>query len=79
MAATMTRMMGHRAAANPSSTEVAQSAAGICQRVRESTAATSRALKQAQCPGSLSTARAMMSQMMGTRAMMDSSMAFSSS
>ena len=76
MAATITSMMGHKAAANPSSAEVAQSVAGICQRVRESTAATSRALKQAQCPGSLSTAKAMMSQMMGTRATTDSNMMF---
>ena len=74
MAAMITRMMGHRAAANPSSAEVRQSSAGMCHSARASTAARIRALKQAMCPGSFRAARAMMSQMMGTRAMTDNNM-----
>ena len=67
----MTRMMGHRAAAKPSSAEVAQSTAGIFQMVRARTAAMARAARQALWPGIFSTASAMMSHTMGSRVRTD--------
>ena len=71
MAAMMTRMMGHRAEAKPSSAEVAQSTGGIFHIDRARTTATASAPRQALWPGSFSTVRAKMIHKMGSMARQD--------
>ena len=66
MAAMMTRMMGHRAEAKPSSAEVPQSTAGIFHRNRDSTMVMIRAPTQALWPAIFNPVSATISQMMGS-------------